>query len=293
MSEDIIRERLVNNLRKGKLQRNLKVDLRKEIVERIKPSTHCEIDVCFKMTGGNKIVGMEVKDEVGYNEILKGIGQAVGYLQYCHGSYIVAPAVYEDDMILAMKNKTNVGLIVYSGNLFRLVIKATLKTPKDDNLISRFTANTLHMWQTFERDNYLEKIFEHCEKYSGRAEKYGKYGFHLLMSSLLNLMLRRKKGSYIEGLQDITGGYYYIKRYKEFYEELDKWFPPQEIIRESERICKKQRKYGKHSRAIINWRLPEAVLVGIVEAEMENKKLLYRINPMFIPKISELLEGWR
>ena len=37
------------------------------------------------------MIGIEVKDEVGYNEVLKGIGQAIGYLQYCHGSYIASP----------------------------------------------------------------------------------------------------------------------------------------------------------------------------------------------------------
>jgi len=47
------------------------------------------------------------------------------------------------------------------------------------------------------------------------------------------------------------------------------WFSPKDIVDESNRICKKQRKYGKHSKALINWRLPESVLVGIVEVKRE------------------------
>lgn len=293
MSEDTIRKSLVNSLKRGKLKQSLKVDLRVGIQERIRPSTHCEIDICFRTTG-NKIIGIEVKDKVGYNEVLKGIGQAVGYLQYCHESYIAAPADYEDDLVRAIKNKTNVGLIIYSRKSFRLALKSKLSKPQDRDLISRFYSETWYMWQTYERDNFLETIFEKFEEHSGRVKKYGKYGFHLLMSSILNLMLKGQKSSYIDELRDLTKKYYKMAKYQDFYEKFEnQWFSPKDIVDESNRICKKQRKYGKHSNALINWRLPESVLVGIVEVKREKKKFLYRINPMFIPKICELLKKWR
>jgi hypothetical protein len=292
MSEDAVRESLINSLKRRKLRQKLKVDLSVGIEARVKPSIHCEIDICFKTTG-NKIIGIEVKDEVGYNEVLKGIGQAVGYLQYCHGSYIAAPVEYEDDLIHAIKDKTNVGLIVYSGKSFKFKLAAEFSKPQNLDLISRFSSKTKYMWQTYERDNFLETVFERSEGYSGRVKKYGKFGFYLLMSSILEMMLGREKSSHIEELWNRTKNYYYSDWYQDFYEKFEnKWFSPQDIMNESKSICRRRKKYGNHSKAIVNWRLPESVLMGIVEVKREKKKFLYRINPMFLPKIYKLLKEW-
>jgi hypothetical protein len=297
MSEDAVRESLINSLKRRKLRQKLKVDLSVGIEARVKPSTHCEVDICFKTTGG-KIIGIEVKDEVGYNEALKGIGQAVGYLQYCHGSYIAVPEEYGDDLIHAIKDKTNVGLIVYSGKSFKKSFKfrlaAEFSKPQNPDLISRFLSKTKYMWQTCERDNFLETVFERSEGYSGRVKKYGKYGFHLLMSSISNMMLMEEKSSHVEELENLTKNYYDPALYQDFYEKFEnKWFSPQDIMNKSKSICRRRRKYGNHSKAIIQWRLPESVLMGIVEVKRrEKKKFLYRINPMFLPKIYKLVKEW-
>jgi hypothetical protein len=49
----------------------------------------------------------------------------------------------------------------------------------------------------------------------------------------------------------------------------------------------------EHSETSLRFSCEELLSIGIVEARLDkNNEIVYRINPVFIPKIYELLEKW-
>jgi hypothetical protein len=301
MNESDIRKNLVNSLKKGNLQKILKVN-KTGIMENPIRLPNCEIDVCFKTTN-NKIVGIEVKSNVGLNVIMKGIGQALGYLKYCHASYIAIPHEYKDDAKFIIQ-KTPIGLITFAGKNFELIEKAKIEEPKNYFLIKNFD-NPSNLWYGSERDDFIERIFEISLKKAEKGNKKEegvKNRRVLFLHSLKELMVKSPK-EYKE-FEDAIKSSYLGQSEKEiikFVEKFDKWFSFIKIINQAITLCKRYpEKYGKNEGKIGKARIrssfqhsrAELIPLGIVEVKKNDNKFLYRINPVFIPKIYELLEKW-
>jgi hypothetical protein len=96
MNEENVAKRILNSLKREKFGKELKV-VKNSCLRPIKPN-NIEIDICFK-NRKNELIGIEVKgEEVTRDEIRKGVGQALEYLEYCHRSFLAIPAKYQDDV---------------------------------------------------------------------------------------------------------------------------------------------------------------------------------------------------
>ncbi len=292
MGEDVVRENLVKNIKNGNLKNLLKFNEKTAIRQTIKPPT-CEIDVCFKTTN-SKIVGIEVKDEeVGLNMIMKGIGQALGYLNYCHSSYVAIPNEYKDS-VKNIIERIPIGLITYSGRNFELIKDAEVNKPIDDFLINNFD-DPSKIWFSVEKDNFLENIFNKSKEMGGKHSDRGKYRRILFLHSLMNLMIPNPKEFKIFEDLDYNSLGKSEKEIEKFVKKFEeKWYSFNDIKKESENICNKyKQRYRKiHSRSSLEYSRGELIPIGIVETKINGDKLLYRINPVFMQRLHKLLNEW-
>ncbi|MCD6081018.1 MAG: hypothetical protein J7J54_06190 [Candidatus Omnitrophica bacterium] len=305
LSEEKRRKSLVKDIKDGKLGKDLKFNKNFGIWEKAWTG-ESEVDIVFK-DKRKKLIGIEVKrDNINLHGALEGLGQALAYLKYCHSSYLAIPKTHQETIKWVIEKvgcSKHIGLIVFEGNDYDVVVRAGSQGNLHDDYLSRRYDMGEKWWYTKWvcpiRDEFIDKIFETSIQQSGRIPGYGKFRLILFLHSLYNLMIKSNKGI-LDEFRDrlITGnwsaGTRDIDRFVNEFEQ--RWFSFNEIYEQSKKICRDRKEiYGRiHSKASLKHSRDELVSIGIVEVRKldDKNKLYYRINPFFLENLSRLINEW-
>jgi hypothetical protein len=201
-------------------------------------------------------------------------------------------------MLKKLLENTRVGLITYTNRAIKVIKKADKANPKRSKKLYDLLSSPYKYPGVYERDDYIERVFETLKNVPER-KGFGRWQAIVMINSVLNLMEKKGLKKLLEEWKRFTDYPWYKEDYKKFIEIIKKldemWFPRANVNKEAKNFCKK---FGKSlsnlSETAFRWGIERARLAGFLEARScEGGKICFRITPIFIPKLYELVQRWR